>query len=202
MSVTESVSARKREAILNAAIEEFIERGFQRASMDKISVRADVSKRTVYKHFISKENLFSEICKNVWSAALEATEYPYNPALTLEVQLKEIAEQELVLITSKRYLDTSRMLLAQHMITPELGIEELEKVLTLESGLQRWLKSAVQDNKLQIVDYDLAISQFLGLLKSSVYWPQVIFRKPNASQAHQDAVLAATIRMFLSEYKR
>ncbi|TBR37770.1 TetR family transcriptional regulator [Marinomonas agarivorans] len=201
MSVNERVSVKKREAILNAAIAEFIEQGFQKASMDKISARADVSKRTVYKHFTSKENLFFEISKTIWSTALEATDYQYQSELPLKQQLTEIAIQELTLITSQYYLDASRMLMAEHMITPELGVEALEKTLTLESGFKRWLKSAVQDNKLNIEDYDLAVAQFLGLLKSATYWPQIVFRRPTPSEAQQQQVLTAAVRMFLSEYE-
>ena len=45
----------KRSQILKAAELEFQEHGFQTTSMDRISARAGASKRTVYKHFESKE---------------------------------------------------------------------------------------------------------------------------------------------------
>ena len=54
-------SERKRQAILNAAISEFLANGFRGSSMDAISTRAEVSKRTVYNHFESKEALFQAI---------------------------------------------------------------------------------------------------------------------------------------------
>ena len=47
-------SEEKREQIYQAAVDEFLERGFREASMDQISARAGASKRTVYKHFESK----------------------------------------------------------------------------------------------------------------------------------------------------
>ena len=47
-----------REHILYAAKEVFLEMGFERASMDVISVRAKTSKRTLYAHFENKENLY------------------------------------------------------------------------------------------------------------------------------------------------
>ena len=53
---------RKREAIIQAAIEAFRADGFEATSMDKIAAKAEVSKRTVYNHFPSKEELFAESC--------------------------------------------------------------------------------------------------------------------------------------------
>ena len=51
----------KKQAIIDAAKQEFQDKGFQHASMDNIAQSADVSKRTVYNHFASKEILFEVI---------------------------------------------------------------------------------------------------------------------------------------------
>ncbi|WP_390888393.1 TetR/AcrR family transcriptional regulator, partial [Leclercia adecarboxylata] len=46
---------RKRAAILEAAVAEFRAFGFAGTSMDRIAATAEVSKRTVYNHFASKD---------------------------------------------------------------------------------------------------------------------------------------------------
>ncbi|MGB1238594.1 MAG: TetR/AcrR family transcriptional regulator, partial [Pseudomonadales bacterium] len=56
-----TLSQRKRAAIVQAAIEAFQEKGAQCTSMDSIAERAQVSKRTVYNHFASKERLLEEV---------------------------------------------------------------------------------------------------------------------------------------------
>lgn len=53
--------SKKRATILDGEIDVFISMGYEFASMDKIAETAGVSKRTVYNHFISKENLFQAI---------------------------------------------------------------------------------------------------------------------------------------------
>ena len=55
---TKRDTTQKRETIISAAIQIFIEEGFDNASMDRIAERANASKRTVYNHFPSKEELF------------------------------------------------------------------------------------------------------------------------------------------------
>jgi AcrR family transcriptional regulator len=46
------------DALLDAASEVFYEVGFHTASMDLIADRADTTKPTLYKHFVSKEGLY------------------------------------------------------------------------------------------------------------------------------------------------
>ncbi len=50
--------AAKRRAILTAAQQLFLARGYAGTSMDQVADAADVSKRTAYRHFGSKEDLF------------------------------------------------------------------------------------------------------------------------------------------------
>jgi len=57
----ESRSARKRNSLLLAATELFLEKGYDGTSMDDVAAKAAVSKPTVYKYFSDKERLFAEI---------------------------------------------------------------------------------------------------------------------------------------------
>src|SRR6516165_209016 len=54
-------TARKRQAILDAATTLFLREGYLATSMDQIAAAASVSKQTVYKQFTDKRSLFREI---------------------------------------------------------------------------------------------------------------------------------------------
>jgi AcrR family transcriptional regulator len=54
-----------REHILRAAKDVFLEMGYERASMDAVAARAETSKRSLYAHFESKENLFAAVVELV-----------------------------------------------------------------------------------------------------------------------------------------
>ncbi|MFD5512144.1 TetR/AcrR family transcriptional regulator [Streptomyces sp. NPDC127051] len=60
-------SARKRKAIMEAATELFLHKGYPGTSMDEIAATAAVSKQTVYKQFTDKETLFGAIITNASS---------------------------------------------------------------------------------------------------------------------------------------
>ena len=71
-------SKRKLESIVNAASEQFLTHGFFSSNMDVISEMANVSKRTIYKHFEDKYALFEAVvrlhCENVAPPSLEDLE--------------------------------------------------------------------------------------------------------------------------------
>ena len=68
---------RKRSAILEAAAEQFRLHGFETASVDSIAAAAGVSKRTVYNHFPSKEELFNETIMQMFQSSAGLLELPY-----------------------------------------------------------------------------------------------------------------------------
>src|SRR5450755_4741292 len=56
-------AAERREAIIEAALDEFIARGFTATRLDDVAKRAGVAKGTIYLHFKDKEALFEELIR-------------------------------------------------------------------------------------------------------------------------------------------
>src|SRR6201982_2270268 len=56
-------AAERRAAIVEAAMEEFIARGFAATRLDDIAKRAGVAKGTIYLHFKDKESMFEELIR-------------------------------------------------------------------------------------------------------------------------------------------
>src|SRR5512133_1880363 len=56
-------AAERRGAIIEAAMDEFIARGFAATRLDDVAKRAGVAKGTIYLHFKDKEALFEELIR-------------------------------------------------------------------------------------------------------------------------------------------
>ena len=54
-----------RDAIVEAAVRLFLERGFGSVSMDELAEAAGVARRTLYNQFASKEEIFREMLLSV-----------------------------------------------------------------------------------------------------------------------------------------
>src|SRR2546423_228720 len=94
-------SERKRAAILAAATEVFLEKGYPGTSMDEIAALAEVSKQTVYKHFADKERLFSEIVTNTVNEAgdpVAAEVHGLAESTSVERDLRRLARRQLRLV--------------------------------------------------------------------------------------------------------
>jgi AcrR family transcriptional regulator len=56
-------AAERRAAIIEAAMDEFIARGFAATRLDDVAKRAGVAKGTIYLHFKDKESMFEELIR-------------------------------------------------------------------------------------------------------------------------------------------
>jgi len=117
-------SARKREAILEAATTLFLRSGYLGTSMDEIAALAAVSKQTVYKHFADKERLFSAIVIALVDAASDPT---YDEVLNLrdsgdvEADLRDLARRLLARVLQPQLMQLRRLVIAEVSRFPELG---------------------------------------------------------------------------------
>ncbi len=63
--------AARRDAILDAALTVFAERGFEAARLDDVAAQAGVAKGTLYLYFKDKEALFEEVVRSAASPIVE-----------------------------------------------------------------------------------------------------------------------------------
>ena len=56
-------AAERRQAIIEAALDEFVARGFAATRLDDVAKRAGVAKGTIYLHFKDKESMFEELIR-------------------------------------------------------------------------------------------------------------------------------------------
>ena len=56
-----ALMARKRAVIVDAALKAFLEAGYAEASVNRIAAAAGVSIKTLYRHYDSKDDLFSAV---------------------------------------------------------------------------------------------------------------------------------------------
>ncbi|CAI8815361.1 TetR/AcrR family transcriptional regulator, regulator of autoinduction and epiphytic fitness [Pseudomonas sp. IT-P253] len=201
MTAPQRLTDRKREAIIQAAIAEFRANGFDISSMDKIAATAGVSKRTVYNHFPSKEELFAEILNQLWARVTAEQETPYRPDLPLRGQMRQMLLAKLQMLGDNNFLDLARVAIAATIHSPERAQNMVARMGEREEGLTVWIRAAQADGRLKPVDPEFAAQQVQGLLKSFAFWPQISMGLPGLSPEMQTTVVESALDMFLACYQ-
>ncbi|WP_431048403.1 TetR/AcrR family transcriptional regulator [Roseateles sp. L2-2] len=188
---------RKRQAIVDAAIAEFREHGFEVANMDRIAGRAQVSKRTVYNHFSGKDALFDAILERLWVATEAKLKLTYRADLPLREQLLTLVEQKLAMSDDPQFLDLARVLIAEAIHAPQRAREMLCRLGGREEALTVWIRAAMADGRLKVGDPAFAASQLQALVKGFAFWPQITMGQPPLDKAQQRQVADSATDMFL-----
>ncbi|MFJ1618459.1 TetR/AcrR family transcriptional regulator [Streptomyces sp. NPDC088249] len=198
-------SARKRQAIMEAATRVFMEKGYSGTSMDDIAKLAAVSKQTVYKHFSDKEKLFAEIVLATTDrieGVIDLVADIPSDADALDENLTRLARQFLTTLTQAQVLQLRRLVIANADVFPELGAtwyeQGFERVLvTLAATFQR----LAEDGLLRIDEPLLAANHFSGLLLWIPVNKAMFHGGPQHTQAELDRYATAGVRAFLAAYR-
>ena len=131
--------AERREAILDAALEEFSARGFAATRLDDVARRADVAKGTIYLYFRDKESLFEELVKTMLSPLVGQIIAAPMAELPVRAVVEALADLFVREIFGTRRKDVLRLIIAEGPRFPKLAEvyyrEVIERVLPVMQGL-------------------------------------------------------------------
>jgi len=94
--------ARRRQNILDAAIDLFQERGYLGTTVDDIAARAGVTKRTLYHHMANKESILSEIHADFIDVGLRSWETVVQDGGTPTEVLRRLIEEHIRIVAAHR----------------------------------------------------------------------------------------------------
>ncbi len=192
-------SIRKRAAILAGAKAVFLERGYGAANMDVISERADVSKRTCYKHFNSKYELFDAVVRRLCTNVMpEEEEFETYNKMPIEEALHTLAIQFLGRIYRPDQLALFRTVIAEVRQFPELGGVFFDGPISgSEKIIEKYFMREVNRGGLIFANSKHAAAQFLGLLKGNMQLRLLFMRRKRATAREIEEQARSAVHLFL-----
>ena len=189
----------KRQLIVEAAALEFQERGFESASMDRITERAGVSKRTVYNHFESKAALFQDVI-SVMAERLKAdVRIRYSPDRPIREQLLELGMAKGKLLRSKQFMQFVRMAMSETLRDPNMSHDLKQKSETV-GEYRQFFDDAVKAGALVASEPGKVEDQFIGLIKAQAFWP-AIFSGTVLDEQHMRQVVEESSDTIIAAYQ-
>lgn len=190
--------SKKRQAILDGAIDVFIEDGYELASMDKVAEVAGVSKRTVYNHFGSKENLFETIIDDFLAQRQTLKTIQYDSNQSIKDQLIAFAKAEFFLIDTPKRVGLSRAMTTTFLTNMDYAIQTVGKYPSPHINFASWLEAAQADGKIKMANAMLTARMFYAMVEGALTWPSLFTNGLNRDMAAP--VLDEIIEVFLARY--
>lgn len=185
-----------RQRLLHAAVAAFMNEGY-RASVDRIAAAAGVAKQTLYNHFSSKEDLFSEVFRHAAMTIL----------VTLDGNGGDVRERLLSFAAafSDKVMCPVGLALFRTMISEYPRFPELAKAFYAKgpeqtlNGLTDFLRRAMDEGKLRRDDprfaAELLMSQLVGLERT-----RRLLGQPPTPEAQERGRIERTVECFLRIY--
>lgn len=185
------LSYSKRDQVVEAAHRLFLEHGYGATSMDSIAIAANVSKRTVYSHFETKEALFRAIITAFCDRMNCALNSDFAD-LPVAERLTQMGRELVELVLHPEASATLRTVVCETEQFPELAM------VFWEAGplqhLERMADYLGKSFDLADDDAKLAARQFAGMLKGPFFLPCLLGTEPAPTskdiQRHVDVAVA------------
>jgi len=199
-SVPKARRGGSREAIIEAAVRLFLERGFGAVSMDELAGAAGLARRTLYNQFASKEEIFRQMLLRVSGQLENAFPPGIETQGDVDDVLRLIARMILDLHRHPEYLGFLRMVVADSRQFPWIAQEFAAVMDPQTERLARYFAHLTAMGILDCRNPTLAAHQFMGILNEFSLWPWMMGRESMAVPAEE--LVEETIRMFLRHHRR
>jgi AcrR family transcriptional regulator len=141
--------AERRDAILQAALDEFSAKGFAAARLDDVAKRAGVAKGTIYLYFQDKETLFQELLRSMLSPVVAAIEAAPLADLPVRVVAETIAGVFVHEVFGTRRAEVIKLILSEGPRFPQLAEFYYREVIArVLPPLRALLTRAVENGEL------------------------------------------------------
>jgi AcrR family transcriptional regulator len=177
-------AAERRAAIVEAALEEFIARGFAATRLDDIAKRAGVAKGTIYLHFKDKESMFEELVRTVIVPVVERLTSLPPPSGSVRDLIEAFIGYFLKEVTNSKRGDLVRLIVAEGPRFPAVADFYYREVVARGiAGMSALIKQGVARGEIR----QEKLAQFPQLLIApvlvSVIW-QSLFQRHAPLDAH------------------
>lgn len=191
----------KHAAILCAAKQHFLQHGFDRANLDAIAARANVSKLTIYSHFGNKDELFKAVIASKCNESKIRDDYESMKKLPLKTALMQIASRFADMIFMQDSMDMHRIIIAEAALKPkisELMYDAGPK--PAKAALTEFLKYQHKKGALSISDPAAATRHFFSLLKGERHFKVLMNIAPLPNAKQKAAHVKDCVELFLRAY--
>jgi AcrR family transcriptional regulator len=188
-----------RDKLLAAALEVFSEKGFAASTTREIADRAGVREITLFRHFESKDRLFSQAVTENMTKFSPGDVLPesFNTELSgdLEGTLTMLAEQYVAFC--KESAPYMRVGIMEAPSNKEFASSIAEIPQQLETRLAAYLRSLHTEGRMGAHDFEVLAKMFYGVLFSYVFSHYLMTADSEVTAEKDAAWVESSVRLFV-----
>lgn len=192
----------KRKDIINAAMDAFLEHGYRKTSMNNIALLAQVSKRTLYKYFNNKEEIYLTIINEILDIIdqkdkdLELyTDLPFIEQLRRHTHsiIDEILKPE----TQK----LARILISEQLKDEPIYKEDVNKLFETRAKIIKWIETQQKLNHISKEFNASDIKKHLdSLIDGFILFPLIFKEVDSFSKKEIMRIKNLIVNIFVNSY--
>jgi TetR/AcrR family transcriptional regulator, regulator of autoinduction and epiphytic fitness len=189
----------KRTAAVDAAMELFLEQGYDRTSLAQVAKRADVSTATLFKRFPTKAALFEAIVEQFWQVEFKC-EGPL-PTGNPRAGLRKIGLEYSNRMRRPEMAAIYRLIISEATRFPDLGQMLFDKGKGPFLGwLKIYLQAEIDAGTLTVPNVPQAARQFLATIAGQAFWPELLVPGCGGTDEEAVAVVDEAVSLMLARY--
>ena len=166
----------KRDLILQSAIAEFKAKGFHGLGMNELSRKANVSKRTLYKYFHSKEELFEAVTQKLFDGIKIGVDYPFDVSQKFSKLFERVVDSYISSIQQDQIIDSAKIILAENLQNDDYDHILLKKLFSFRGDFRLWLDWCVDNKLIQSEFSTQLLSDFFHRSLSGMIFYPLLFK--------------------------
>lgn len=194
---------RTRNAVEAAALELFVQKGFEGASIDEIARRAKVSKPTIYAHYHGKEDLFVKILERCCTRLLTPILDDDPTEKTLEEVLLDFAIGYCETVLSQEVIALHRLFISEAARFPLLGQRYYAAgPQEVHNELAAFFRRRQSEGQMEAADANLQAEQFAGLVLTPIRLKRLFSVTDDVDQATIRRYCMSAVSLFCEGVRR
>lgn len=182
---SEQDKVQRRNSLLNAALNEFFEKGFNAARMEDIAKQANVSKGTLYLYFDNKQSLFKSLIEEVAIPTINITSQNVLAKPSGEQALQYLMKSIATVIRETPLPKLVKVIISDGSAFPELVQLYREQVLNrVFSLLETLITRSVDAKEWQCRNISMTARLIVAPVIFSVVW-RMVFEATNAQTTEE-----------------
>ncbi len=185
---TQQAKESRRKLILEAALDEFYEKGFAASRIEDIASRANLSKASVYLYFPSKEALFHGLVETLAKPKVEELRAIALQSSSLDGLIDNMMGFAPSVIRETRLPKLMKVIAADSQRFPELVQGYREEVIDkIFDVLRAVVERSRESGEIEVEDPELAVRLLVAPVAFSAFW-RAVFEAGGESTVDLDSL--------------